>query len=82
VCDQASDSSSESPKGQGADDPKRFPLLRAIEVAGVPVGLGAGAYTGSWWWLLGAIAAGPVHDFLAAVLGALGRRWSRRIDPN
>jgi hypothetical protein len=85
VCDQASGSNDERPPEQNADVPKRFDLVEAVRVGSVPVSLGASAWTDSWWLFLGAmvynVASGPIHDLLAAVLGALGRRWSRHIDP-
>jgi hypothetical protein len=57
--------------------------LEAIRAASLPVGLGASAWLESPWWLAAAlaynIAGGPVHDFLATVLGAAADRLGDRI---
>jgi hypothetical protein len=63
--------------------PRQFDLLDAIRVGSVPVGLGATGWTGSAWCFVGAIlynvVGGPVHDFLATVLGAAAERLADRI---
>ncbi len=64
---------------------KQFDLLDAIRVGSVPVGLGASGWTGCEWCFVGAVlynvAGGPVHDFLATVLGAWADRLAQRIRP-
>ena len=63
---------------------KQVDLMDAVRVAGVPVSLGATAWTGLPWWFVGvmalySVASGPVQDFLYTVLSAAADRWANRI---
>jgi hypothetical protein len=64
---------------------QQLDLLDAIRVGSVPVGLGVTGWTGSKWCFVGAmlynVAGGPIHDFLAKVLGAWADRLAQRITP-
>jgi hypothetical protein len=70
--------------GPRTDVPKQVDLLDAVRVAGVPVSLGASAWTGLPRWLVGvmvlySVVGGPVQALLYTVLSAAADRLANRI---
>jgi hypothetical protein len=83
VCDEVSGSKVECSTAGNSGILKQFGLLDAVRAGSVPVGLGASAFTNSWWWFAGAafynVAGGPINNFLALVLTAAGDRLAHRL---